>query len=321
MDDNIKNLILEISSLGTKEKTASKKADSAEGRLIGVLNDIASDLEKTAMEGEESLEEEEAAEEAMEEAEAEEAMGEGAPMEGEGEIPPELLDAAAAEEAGPAEEIPQEEIVQALAEAIQERMASVKPKKSKKTARSANVKKVDVQKLAASIAKLVKQAVEGPATYGLGEEMTSTPDGGKGQVQEKAQQKLDADTGDKKHQDEELVAGPTDPLKGVAPQPFGGEQKPLQGGELKAAMAKMSNEDVEMIFKLASVGYDVTVDTISTEIANQKIAEAQQAEAMQQQKIAEAVQNVLHQEKLAQQQQYQQYLQQYYNTYGQYPQQ
>lgn len=312
MDDHVKDLILEISSLGKTKKTASKKATSAEGRLIGVLNDIAGQLEKTAESEDEELPE--SPEEEMAEGEEEPEMEEPE-MGAEGEIPPELLEAE-----GASEEVPQEEIIGALAEAIQERLASVTKKKSK-TARSANVKKVDVQKLAARIANLVKQAVEGPATYGLGEEMVSTPDGAKGQVQEMAQQKLDADTGDKKQQDDELVAGPTDPLKGVAPQPFGGEQKPLQGGELKAAMAKMSNEDVEMIFKLASVGYDVTVDTISTEIANQKIAEARQAEAYQQQKIAEAVQGVLYQEKLAQQQQYQQYLQNFYNTYGYYPQQ
>lgn len=148
-----------------------------------------------------------------------------------------------------------------------------------------------VQKISQAVACAVKEAVEGNAAFGLAGDASKGSPSGAGNVQNMAEQILQAKTEKKTVTDNEMVApgGATDPMVGVTPTPQGGEQESLQAAtEIKAAMAKMSNEDVVMMFKLASIGYDVSVETLSEEIVQEKIAQAQYTQKVAQQQRAYA---------------------------------
>ncbi|RLF26607.1 MAG: hypothetical protein DRN14_06600 [Thermoplasmata archaeon] len=145
------------------------------------------------------------------------------------------------------------------------------------------------QKISFAVTQAVKQAVEGPVSYGLAGDASKGNAAAAGNVQNMAKQILDAKTSPKAVNDPEMVSpgGAVDPMIGVVPTVEGGEQKPLQDGGLKAAMANMSDEDLSMMFKLASIGYDVSVETLSDEIYQEKVAQAQYAEKVAQTQAAQ----------------------------------
>ncbi len=148
-----------------------------------------------------------------------------------------------------------------------------------------NVANLDYQKLAKAI---LKEAVDGTAVFGLDADMTANPKAEPGTVATEAKALADKQTSTTNASDKDMgVKGPTDPMQGVAPQAMGGEDTPLTPGEIKSAMAKLSNEDAAMLFKLAQVGYDVTVDVLSDELV-EKQAMAQVVEKAERVKAAQA---------------------------------
>lgn len=148
-----------------------------------------------------------------------------------------------------------------------------------------NVANLDYQKLAKAI---LKEAVDGTGVYGLDADMTASPKAEPGTVATEAKSLAAEQTSQTNASDKDMgVKGPTDPMQGYAPQAAGGEDKPLTPGEIKSAMAKMTDEDAVMLFKLAQVGYDVTVDVLSDEIV-EKQAMAQVVEKAERVKAAQA---------------------------------
>jgi len=147
------------------------------------------------------------------------------------------------------------------------------------------VSKIDYTKLAQEILKV---AVDGTAVFGLDKDMTANPKADPGTVANAAQADADKRITETNATDASMgVKGPTDPMQGVAPQSAGGEETPLTPGEVKSAMAKMSSEDAMMLFKLAQVGYDVTVDVLSDEVV-EKQASARILEQAERVKVAQA---------------------------------
>ena len=131
------------------------------------------------------------------------------------------------------------------------------------------VTNIDYQKLAAAI--LEKAAVDGTGVYGLDKDMTASPKTDAGAAANAAEAQNNAKTTVENTEDKDMgVKGPVDPMKGNAPQSAGGDEKPLTPGEIKTAMANMSEEDAGMLFKLAQVGYDVTADVLSEQVNERK---------------------------------------------------
>jgi len=148
-----------------------------------------------------------------------------------------------------------------------------------------NVSKIDYAKLAKEI---VKQAVDGTGVYGLDADMTASPKADPGVVSSEAKALADKQTSTTSANDPSMgVKGPVDPMMGAAPQSQGGDETPLTPGEIKQAVAKMSDEDAVLFFKLAQVGYDVSVDVMSDELV-EKQAMAQVVEKAERIKAAEA---------------------------------
>lgn len=145
--------------------------------------------------------------------------------------------------------------------------------------------KIDYTKLAKEIMKV---AVDGTGVYGLDKDMTASPKAEPGTVATNAQADAAKNITETNVTDASMgVKGPTDPMQGYAPQAAGGEETPLTPGEIKSAMAKLSSEDAVMLFKLAQVGYDVTVDVLSDEVV-EKQAAAKILEQAERVKVAQA---------------------------------
>lgn len=145
--------------------------------------------------------------------------------------------------------------------------------------------KIDYTKLAKEIMKV---AVDGTGVYGLDKDMTASPKAEPGTVATSAQADAAKNITETNVTDASMgVKGPTDPMQGYAPQAAGGEETPLTPGEIKSAMAKLSSEDAVMLFKLAQVGYDVTVDVLSDEVV-EKQAAAKILEQAERVKVAQA---------------------------------
>lgn len=249
---NLDELINDISMLGlTKEASAVVKP---EDNLVNILQGISNQLTKKAMDGTTSDNAEEKSD-------------------------------APAEVAGAIVQNP-EPIATAVATAVSDVLQN---KASDAVSEGDKMNDNLIQKISSAVAHAVKVAVDGDAAFGLAGDASQGNAAGAGNVQNMAQQILDAKTTQKTVNDESMVSpgGATDPMKGVAPTPEGGEQAPLQGSGIKAAMAVMSDEDAEMMFKLASIGYDVSVETLSDEIVQEKVAQAQYAEKVAQAQYAQ----------------------------------
>ncbi len=229
-------------------KTASKKATKLDV-LSDTLLKMAEELEEKEEEGEES----EKGEEGKEEEKGEESKS----SEGEDGNAENIVEAALAE-----------------LDKTKEARAGV-----------TKVSKIDYTKLAQEILKV---AVDGTGAYGLDKDMTASPKAEAGNIANGAQADAEKRISEPSGSDKEMgVVGPTDPMQGVAPQSAGGDETALTPGEIKSAMAKMSTEDAVMLFKLAQVGYDVTVDVLSDEIV-EKQAMAKVVEKAERVKAAQA---------------------------------
>lgn len=149
------------------------------------------------------------------------------------------------------------------------------------------VSKIDYTKLAQEILKV---AVDGTSpSLGLDGDMTAASKADGGEVARAAQADAAKNTTVNPSVSEKEMGSQagTDPMAGVAPQSKGGDETPLTPGEIKSAMAKMTDEDAAMLFKLAQVGYDVTVDVLSDEIV-EKQAMAKVMEKAERVKAAQA---------------------------------
>lgn len=243
------SLIQEILDMKkSSTKTAAKKASSKLDILSETLLKMAEELEE---EKEEEKSESESEEEESEEKESEKENESGSEAE-------DVVEAALAE-----------------LDKTKEAKAGV-----------SKVSKIDYTKLAQEILKV---AVDGTGVYGLGKDMTASPKADEGEAARAAQ--ADAEkriTNNPSETDKGMgVQAGTDPMAGVAPQSKGGDETPLTPGEIKSAMAKMTDEDAAMLFKLAQVGYDVTVDVLSDEIV-EKQAMAKVMEKAERVKAAQA---------------------------------
>lgn len=243
------SLIQEILDMKkSSTKTAAKKASSKLDILSETLLKMAEELEE---EKEEEKSESESEEEESEEKESEKENESGSEAE-------DVVEAALAE-----------------LDKTKEAKAGV-----------SKVSKIDYTKLAQEILKV---AVDGTGVYGLDKDMTANPKADEGEAARAAQ--VDAaknTTVNPSETDKGMgVQAGTDPMAGVAPQSKGGDETPLTPGEIKSAMAKMSDEDAAMLFKLAQVGYDVTVDVLSDEIV-EKQAMAKVMEKAERVKAAQA---------------------------------
>ena len=242
MTAKLNELINELSLLGTtKEASASK---NPEDTLVSVLQNLSNSLEKKAEE--------------------------------------EGMDAAALESAGKAGDAAEaadaivknpEAIASAVASAVSDVIKNEPEPKGEEAAMNDEL----IQKISSAVAGAVKVAIEGDAAFGVAGDASQGNPAGAGNVQNLAKKILDAKTTKQVVTDPQMVepGGAVDPMIGVAPTPVAGEQKPLQGNDIKAAMAALSDEDATMFFKLASIGYDVTVETLSDDLVQEKVAEAQ----------------------------------------------
>ena len=171
---------------------------------------------------------------------------------------------------------------------------AIKALDSKKTASDKNnqgVEDVEInyEKLAKAIL-MQKKAVDGTGVFGLDKDMTANPKSDSGTAADEAVRLSENQIEKEDTEDKDMgVAGPVDPMKGYSPQALGGEDKPLTPGEVKQAMAKLSDSDAVMFFKLAQVGYDVTVDVLSDEMV-EKQAQANLIQHAERVKAAEAYQ-------------------------------
>lgn len=164
--------------------------------------------------------------------------------------------------------------------------AALKELNNSKQAGAKKVSNLNYDKLAQAIMKI---AVDGTGVYGLDADMTANPVADPGEVAGKS--KADAAkriSGTNDTVQDMGFKGPVDPMRGNAPQSYRGDDTPLTPGEVKSAMAKMSEADAAMLFKLAQVGYDVTVDVVSDEIV-EKQARAQVIEQAERIKAAHAL--------------------------------
>lgn len=256
---NLDELINDISMLGlTKEASAAVKP---EDNLVNILQGISSQLTKTASDD----------------------MGEMGEAEVEGPSDE------ATEVAGAIVQNP-EPIAAAVATAVADVLGNKAPEAAPEAAlEGENMNENLIQKISSAVAQAVKVAVEGDVAFGLAADASQGSAAGAGTVQNMAEKLLEAKTTQPAVTDSQMVSpgGAVDPMIGIAPTTEGGEQKPLQGAGIKAAMAAMSDEDAEMMFKLASIGYDVSVETLSDEIVQEKVAQAQYAEKVAQAQYAQ----------------------------------
>ena len=131
--------------------------------------------------------------------------------------------------------------------------------------------KIDYTKLAEAI---LKKAVDGTGVYGLDADMTAAPKAEPGNVADEAKADAAKRTSAPNADDPSMgVQGPVDPMKGYSPQAKGGEDTPLTPGEIKSAMAKMSDSDITTFFKLAQVGYEVAADVLSDMVVEKQAQE------------------------------------------------
>ena len=263
MTAKLEELINELSLLSTTKEASAKTTPQDD--LVSVLQGISASLTKKA-----------------EEEDATVGVASEEPEEGT------KADASedAAEAAGAIVKNP-EPIAAAVASAV----ANVMKKEEKPEGEGEEMNEELIQKISSAVAVAVKTAVEGDKAFGVAADASEGNPAGAGNVQNMAKKILDAKTTQQTVTDPQMVApgGAVDPMIGVAPQPQGGEQKPLQGNDIKAAMANLSAEDAEMIFKLASIGYDVSVETLAEELAQEKIAQAQYAQKVAQAQYAQKV--------------------------------
>ncbi len=146
------------------------------------------------------------------------------------------------------------------------------------------VSKIDYTKLAQEILKV---AVDGTSVYGLDKDMTASPKADEGEVARAAQADAEKRITNNPSVTEKEMGSQAGTEMRAAPQSKGGDETPLTADEIKLAMAKMSTEDAAMLFKLAQVGYDVTVDVLSDEIV-EKQAMAKVMEKAERVKAAQA---------------------------------
>lgn len=243
---NLDELINDISMLGLTKEASA--VVKPEDNLVNILQGISSQLTKKASDG----------------------------MEAEGSDE-------ATEVAGAIVQNP-EPIAAAVAEAV----ADVLKPKAPEALEGDNMDDKLIQKISSAVAQAVKVAVEGDVAFGLAGDASKGNAAGAGTVQGMANRLLEAKQTQNIVTDSQMVSpgGAVDPMIGIAPTTEGGEQSPLQGAGIKAAMAVMSDEDAEMMFKLASIGYDVSVETLSDEIVQEKVAQAQYAEKVAQAQYA-----------------------------------